>query len=519
MEKLGAAQWGYISSFFPDRIGKQCRERWFNHLNPTVNKTAWSDEEEWILFLMHMKFGNKWSYLCNFLPGRTDNTIKNHWNSTMRKKIGDIEIKYKEKIEGKNENEIEKIKEEILNNCKEKVEKENKKFYDEKLKNFEKFKNTSIDNVQSILKLKKVLLLRTHSKKTKRRGRKKKNVSCEDISEYKVKNTKNLSKTKNISSKTKTQKTKKNLNKKINNVKIYKKKKLIELEENEGENEQIPENKNIINNNTYSINDSTNKESKQREFSFVIKNNEEVNNKENIYTTALKNEKNIYTANPINNINFLQDSNNISDIKNNSIIFYNNSLNKTEVNPNFNFTNINFSSEQKTGGGVLSTPIKLNQTPNLPVGRVFQKNDGLENIFEKSAFNKQDNPFPYSNIKTHLCFTSSIKKPVKIISYENTEQNAGSNINNNINNFYNNIENISPNKVIDFSGSRSSGEMRFKNIHLSSNKKQDCFNNSDKEVLNNPFNDFDLNKNITPFKVSNANLDKMFFSNINSGKK
>ena len=94
VEKYGAEKWSFISSHFPERIGKQCRERWFNHLCPTVNKTAWSKEEEWILFILHNKIGNKWSQLCKYLPGRTDNTIKNHWNSTMKKRIDQLQIEY-----------------------------------------------------------------------------------------------------------------------------------------------------------------------------------------------------------------------------------------------------------------------------------------------------------------------------------------------------------------------------------------------------------------------------------------
>ena len=67
-----------------------------------------------------------------------------------------------------------------MERCIEIVKKENEKFYDEKLKNYEKFKNTSLDNKTGILKLKKILLLRTHSKKTKRRGRKRK-IPYDDI--------------------------------------------------------------------------------------------------------------------------------------------------------------------------------------------------------------------------------------------------------------------------------------------------------------------------------------------------
>ena len=134
VEKYGAEKWSYISSFFPERIGKQCRERWFNHLNPYVKKTSWLKEEEWILYIMHKKLGNKWSRLCEYLPGRTDNTIKNHWNSTMQKKLFIIDNEYNEIIKGKTDAEIEEIQNDIVSKCKAVVNDDNKKFYEEKNK-------------------------------------------------------------------------------------------------------------------------------------------------------------------------------------------------------------------------------------------------------------------------------------------------------------------------------------------------------------------------------------------------
>ena len=57
--------------------------RWHNHLNPSIKKDKWSLEEEKKLLEVHSKYGNKWSLISKYIPGRTDNCIKNYWNSTI----------------------------------------------------------------------------------------------------------------------------------------------------------------------------------------------------------------------------------------------------------------------------------------------------------------------------------------------------------------------------------------------------------------------------------------------------
>lgn len=87
----GTKQWTLVSDKLETeygitgRTGKQCRERWHNHLDPAIFKGSWSVDEELKLFESHQALGNQWANISNQLPGRSDNAIKNHFYSTMRK--------------------------------------------------------------------------------------------------------------------------------------------------------------------------------------------------------------------------------------------------------------------------------------------------------------------------------------------------------------------------------------------------------------------------------------------------
>lgn len=88
VEIRGARDWSFIASQLEGRKAKQCRERWHNHLKEGVTKQEWSEWEEWVLVLGVQAFGNRWSSISRFLPGRPENTIKNHWNCKMIPKKG-----------------------------------------------------------------------------------------------------------------------------------------------------------------------------------------------------------------------------------------------------------------------------------------------------------------------------------------------------------------------------------------------------------------------------------------------
>jgi len=83
-----ATKWSVIAKNLPGRIGKQCRERWFNHLDPTLKKGKWTPEEDQIIINLQAELGNRWCEISKSLPGRSENAIKNRWNSKMRKRLG-----------------------------------------------------------------------------------------------------------------------------------------------------------------------------------------------------------------------------------------------------------------------------------------------------------------------------------------------------------------------------------------------------------------------------------------------
>jgi hypothetical protein len=86
VQQFGTKNWTKLADLLPGRIGKQCRERWRNHLDPGNNSEPWTFEEDMLLIQLHEQHGNQWVKIAGLMPGRSDNHIKNRWNSTLKKR-------------------------------------------------------------------------------------------------------------------------------------------------------------------------------------------------------------------------------------------------------------------------------------------------------------------------------------------------------------------------------------------------------------------------------------------------
>ncbi|XP_057950963.1 transcription factor WER-like [Malania oleifera] len=122
----GKGRWNRVSKLTGlRRCGKSCRLRWMNYLSPSIKRGDFSEEEDDLIIRLHNLLGNRWSLIAGRVPGRTDNQVKNHWNTHLSKRLGINKGKKKNgaslqkppaKIEGNPNNPLNPTSEIVLGN-------------------------------------------------------------------------------------------------------------------------------------------------------------------------------------------------------------------------------------------------------------------------------------------------------------------------------------------------------------------------------------------------------------------
>jgi hypothetical protein len=92
VQEHGETSWSEIGKVIPNRTPKQCRERWTNHLDPSITNGHWTEGEDYVIFKVHEIVGNQWARIARHVPGRTDSSVKNRFYSSISKRIGRDEL-------------------------------------------------------------------------------------------------------------------------------------------------------------------------------------------------------------------------------------------------------------------------------------------------------------------------------------------------------------------------------------------------------------------------------------------